>query len=671
MAKSKDQPAYLKEIIKKHGNIIIRGNELLEQKKDYKVVSVSPAIDMSLGGGIREGSWLMLSGPPKCGKAQPYTSLVYTPDGPKMMGDIEVGDKVCTPKNGVANVIGVYPQGTRKVLKFTFGDGSTCRCDREHLWKVQHVTSKEWSIKTAEELFFDHRLSDRAKWSTPHAGILNFTKKETPIPPYILGVMLHCGSVSSNGQIKVTFRRDECRDKFTKLWNDTYGETPNLGSGPFRCQKFLRDLELINLKLNRRYKNIPDQYRYSSFQDRYDLLYGYIDGAAGYNRNFIAATNIQLSSNLCEMLRTLGGLCRISNRSLHHRHVKVFKNQHFQLGPISEIDLGAKKISKIEETHDELCQCIEIDSEDKLYITDGINVTHNTTTAMQLAYQCQQEGRPVIYANSEGRLNELNFEVEGLDPEKMTIITAEDEPISAEVFLDVIHKLISVPENHGALCIIDSISSLIPEKDLDGEVTGSLRPGLPKILSNFVKKCGQIVPNNKNIMCMITHIIANTSGFGKSSMADGGIKIQFQADTRMEVKSVTPWVTTDKTRIGQAVKWTVYYSGLGAKNYECDSWIRYGKGIDKTQELIIMAMELGLISQAGAWMTCDFLYSNPKLLNSINNSIVLNDDGTYVEEDLALKACKVNGQDKLYSFISENPTVLDYLFSELKLIMGV
>ena len=40
---------------------------------------------------------------------------------------------------------------------------------------------------------------------------------------------------------------------------------------------------------------------------------------------------------------------------------------------------------------------------------------------------------------------------------------------------------------------------------------------------------------------MITHMITNTSGYGKSRMADGGVKIQFQADTRMEVKSVTPW----------------------------------------------------------------------------------------------------------------------------------
>lgn len=671
MAKSKDQPAYLKEIIKKYGNIVIKGNQLLEQKSDYKVVSISPAIDMALSGGIREGSWMMLSGPPKCGKAQPYSSLVYTPTGPKMMGDMEVGDDVCTPGGGSAKVIGVYPQGTRKVYKITFSDGTSCRCDKDHLWKVQKSKTDEWFVKTSKELFLDVEFSDRPKWILPHVSLLRFNKAEQVIHPYILGTALRGAYISP--QNRVLFHlKDAGRDKFVKLWTEQYGETKGLGERPVKCKQFLEDLEKINLKLTTKYKNIPDQYRYSTVEDRWELLQGYINNSSlGYRK--IQAKNNQLLRNLFEVIKSLGFNPRIR---------KITNGLCVHLPPdfntLEPLDLEnnppkppRKVIKKIEEVHDELCQCIEIDSEDKLYVTDGLSATHNTTTAMQLAYHCQQEGRPIIYLNSEGRLNQLNFEVDGLDPEKMTIITAEDQPISAEVFLDVAHKLISVPENHGALCIIDSISSLIPEKDLDGEVTGSLRPGLPKILSNFVKKCGQIVPNNRNIMCMITHVIANTSGYGKSSMADGGIKIQFQADTRMEVKSITPWVNSDKTvRIGQAVKWTVYYSGLGAKNYECDSWIRYGKGIDKTQELLIMAMELGFISQAGAWMTCDFLYSNPQLLNSVDNSVKLKSDGLYEDEDTALRACKKQGQDKLYAFISENNKVRDYLFEQLKSVLN-
>jgi len=69
MAKAREKkPEYLAKIIKEYGNIISTGLEVLEEKKGYKVISVSPAIDIALGGGIKEGSWVTLTGDPKSGK---------------------------------------------------------------------------------------------------------------------------------------------------------------------------------------------------------------------------------------------------------------------------------------------------------------------------------------------------------------------------------------------------------------------------------------------------------------------------------------------------------------------------------------------------------------------------------------------------------------------------
>lgn len=55
-----------KEINKKHGEVLIPASKIIE--KERKVVSISPMADYNLNGGIPEGSWLLLSGPPKCGK---------------------------------------------------------------------------------------------------------------------------------------------------------------------------------------------------------------------------------------------------------------------------------------------------------------------------------------------------------------------------------------------------------------------------------------------------------------------------------------------------------------------------------------------------------------------------------------------------------------------------
>lgn len=295
----------------------------------------------------------------------------------------------------------------------------------------------------------------------------------------------------------------------------------------------------------------------------------------------------------------------------------------------------------------------------------GAAKSGKTTIAMQIAANCQKEGRHIIYLDVEGRLKEMNFEVSELDPEKVTVIKAADQPLSAEQFLDIAAKLVSAKENEGCVCIIDSISSLIPQRDLEQEINGMTRPGLPKILSDFTKKMGQIVPNQKALMILITHMITNTSGYGASRMADGGVKIQYQADTRMEVKSIQPWVQ-DEEQIGQAINWKVLCSSMGPPGAECQSWVRYGFGVDKIQEIVIMGQEAGLISQAGAWMTCSFLYNNPKLLKQVFPDLELNSDDTYVNPEEALRKCKCQGAEKLYFFIKENPCLYEALFAEIK-----
>ena len=289
-----------------------------------------------------------------------------------------------------------------------------------------------------------------------------------------------------------------------------------------------------------------------------------------------------------------------------------------------------------------------------------------TTTAMQIAANCQKEGRPIIYLDVEGRLKDLNFEVADLDPKKMKIIHPEDKPLPAEDFLDVAHKLMSHPDYHGAVLIIDSISSLMPAKELDGDMTPG-RAGLPKILSIFTKKMGQLLPRQRGLIIAITHFIANTAGFGASKMADGGTKIQYQADTRMEIKSggekisaVTPWLNTNKDRIGQVVNWKILCSSMGAPGGQVQSWLRYGHGIDKTQEILILACDLGMIDKAGAWLTCSFMSEHKELAKKIKPD--LNVDN----EEALIKAFKFQGQDNLYNFLSTNPEVVSTLEKSIK-----
>ena len=295
-----------------------------------------------------------------------------------------------------------------------------------------------------------------------------------------------------------------------------------------------------------------------------------------------------------------------------------------------------------------------------------------TTTAMQIAANCQSEGRPIIYLDAEGRLKDMNFQVEGFDTSKIHVIAPVDKPLSAEVFLEAAYKMMSHPDYTGAVLIIDSVSSLLPQKEIEGDFSPG-RAGLPKILSIFTKKIGQLLPKQRGLVIAITHYIANTGGFGKAKMSDGGNKIQYQADTRMEIAGSgmdrparKGWVDENGTRIGQIVNWKIICSSCGPPGGQVQSYIRYGKGIDKVQENIQIGMDLGLVSKSGAWCTCDFVTFGNGAVNEKEFKAILKKarpdiDVDNEEELLSTKGFKFQGQIKLYNFMAENPDFMNLL----------
>lgn len=55
-------------IISKYGDVVRSGTEVLESINSLSVIGLSPALDIALGGGIREGSVVVMTGDPKSGK---------------------------------------------------------------------------------------------------------------------------------------------------------------------------------------------------------------------------------------------------------------------------------------------------------------------------------------------------------------------------------------------------------------------------------------------------------------------------------------------------------------------------------------------------------------------------------------------------------------------------
>ena len=98
------------------------------------------------------------------GKAQPLYSKVLTPNGFVNMGDIKVGMKVMGEDGKPYNVLGVYPQGKKKIYSLHFSDGSSCECCGSHLWTLHYVGCKEFTASVNE--LIGYYGSYKSEWNS-------------------------------------------------------------------------------------------------------------------------------------------------------------------------------------------------------------------------------------------------------------------------------------------------------------------------------------------------------------------------------------------------------------------------------------------------------------------------------------------------------------------------
>lgn len=123
-------------------------------------------LDDCLGGGLDKGKIGLIIGPSSFGKSLCINELVASVKGFVQMGDIKIGDEVLGLDGLPHKVIGVFPQGKRRMFDVTFSNGTVVRCDGEHLWNVRRGFDKEFITLTLNEII-ELNDSNIGLWEIP------------------------------------------------------------------------------------------------------------------------------------------------------------------------------------------------------------------------------------------------------------------------------------------------------------------------------------------------------------------------------------------------------------------------------------------------------------------------------------------------------------------------
>jgi recombination protein RecA len=284
----------------------------------------------------------------------------------------------------------------------------------------------------------------------------------------------------------------------------------------------------------------------------------------------------------------------------------------------------------------------------KMYELMGWEGTGKSTICGHVTAECQKQGGKVLYIDGEHAVDRKYFQALGVDTTKMLIA----QPSCGEEGFNIAMEMIQTGEID--LVIIDSDSSLIPKKVLDGEV-GDSSIGKKALLNSnaYPKLKGALSQHNVCVIVISQYREKIGVMFGNPTTTQGGHALKFYSDVRVEVSR------------SLAKDGDVTYGNLtklkGIKNkmsppYRLSQFeIVYGVGIDKFKEIMELGNDYEILRKYGKTITYAetkypidefeaLLSDNPEFLQSITNDIVakIKQSDVPVEEDVEVEEDVIN-----------------------------
>lgn len=351
------------------------------------------------------------------GKANPYYTPVLTPSGFRKMGDLQVGDYICTPYEGIQQVSGIYEQGVNTVYVFHFDDGTELRCMDNHRFYARAHADEPFMVWTARDIMDLYRL-DQVPPNAHRRGVLfdvevpvcgeveiNEEKSpyDLPIHPALVGMALGDG-----------YSRFDTKGVYIKKAYDG-GEFYKYG---YRVRKarYEKKYFVAGFTTEQRRKiirarfgapaRIPAEYLNASIESRWFFLRScmIVAGKARHGHPSYESTNKAFVQDVAQLARSLGAWVKVSEitddpkkvgmwsagmifpddrnvwvRPIRARTAKV----NFDLPgrcPVNPDDsCYTKKILWISKAQKKCnCRCITVTGNDHLYLTDEFIINHNT-----------------------------------------------------------------------------------------------------------------------------------------------------------------------------------------------------------------------------------------------------------------------------------------------------
>ncbi len=225
----------------------------------------------------------------------------------------------------------------------------------------------------------------------------------------------------------------------------------------------------------------------------------------------------------------------------------------------------------------------------------GSESSGKTTLALHVAANCQKAGGTAAFIDAEHALDPAYAAHLGVQVDDLLL----SQPDHGEQAMEIADTLV----NSGAvdLIVVDSVAALTPRAELEGGM-GDSHMGLhARLMSQALRKLAGNIKRSNTLVVFINQLRMKIGVmFGNPETTTGGNALKFYASVRLDIRRVGATKKGDEVT-GHDTRVKVVKNKMAPPFKKAEFEIRYGEGISRTSELLLLGVEHGLLQKSGAW----------------------------------------------------------------------
>ena len=300
---------------------------------------------------------------------------------------------------------------------------------------------------------------------------------------------------------------------------------------------------------------------------------------------------------------------------VHHLDGNHENNQRDNLVLVDSVEHGllhAKDCSynTAYRTHPDIIRSIRYAGKEEVYdivcndpirnfVANGFQV-HNSgksTLALHVIAEAQKRGYIASYIDAEHAFDPEYARDLGVDIEALLI----SQPDSGEQALEVVEALVRTGEV--ALVVVDSVASLVPKAELEGDMGQSFMGLQARLMGQAMRKLTGVTSKSNTALVFINQIREKLGiAWGNPEVTPGGRALKFNASLRIDLRRGSV-IEHGSEQQGFQCKVKTVKNKLAAPFKHVEVPLIFGKGFDATASLVQYSIQQGLIQKQASWYT--------------------------------------------------------------------